>query len=257
MKDVAVAPDGVPVCFEAEGGGTPAIVFVHGWSCDRRYWRDQLSHFAERHRVVAVDLGGHGKSGTDREEWTMPAFGDDVVAVVEKLDLDSVVLVGHSMGGDVIVETALRIPDRVEALVWVDTYTRLGPVRDAEQTGDFMEPFHCDFVAATRDLVHRLSVPASDPDLVEWIAADMSSAPPEIAIDALWHAITNDDAILAGLGELTVPFYAINPDSRPTDAESLRRHGVEPVVMSGVGHFLMMEEPDAFNRLLGELIERL
>jgi len=48
---------------------------------------------------------------------------------------------------------------------------------------------------------------------------------------------------------------AINPDARPTDTEALRRHGVKSMLVSGVGHFLMLEAPDRFNRLLGTLIE--
>jgi pimeloyl-ACP methyl ester carboxylesterase len=83
----------------------------------------------------------------------------------------------------------------------------------------------------------------------------MSAAPPEIAIDALEHAVGNDRAILAGLRELTPPVVAINPDYRPTDTEALSRYAVRTVVMSGVGHFLMLEDPDTFNRLLGEAID--
>jgi sigma-B regulation protein RsbQ len=73
----------------------------------------------------------------------------------------------------------------------------------------------------------------------------------------LKHAVTNDDAVLAGLRELNVPVFAINPDNRPTDVESLRRHGVEPVVMPGVAHFLMLEDPEGFNRLLEQVLDRL
>jgi pimeloyl-ACP methyl ester carboxylesterase len=49
--------------------------------------------------------------------------------------------------------------------------------------------------------------------------------------------------------------FAINPDYRPTDIEALRKHGVATVLMPGVGHFPMMEDPVTFNRLLGEVIE--
>ncbi len=186
----------------------------------------------------------------------MPAFGDDVVAVVEKLGwLEDIVLVGHSMGGDAIVEAALRLRGRIAALVWVDVYASLGgPSRDADA---FMDPFRRDFVTATREFVERLFAPDSDSDLVEWVATDMSSAPPEIALDAMKHTITNDDAILSGLRELKLPFFAINPDSRPTDVASLRRHSVEPIVMPGVAHFLMLEDPAGFNQLLSDLLERL
>jgi pimeloyl-ACP methyl ester carboxylesterase len=68
-------------------------------------------------------------------------------------------------------------------------------------------------------------------------------------------AVGNERGVLAGLRQLRAPVVAINPDARPTDAEALRRHGVKTVVVSGVGHFLMMEDPDRFNRLLGEVIQ--
>ena len=63
----------------------------------------------------------------------MPAFGADVVAVIEKLGLRDVVLIGHSMGGDVIVEAARALPERIIGLVWVDTYNTLGNSRAAER----------------------------------------------------------------------------------------------------------------------------
>jgi len=255
MKDVAVSPDGIPVCYEVHGTGAPALVFVHGWSCDRTYWSNQLGYFAERCQVVAMDLAGHGESGVGRQAWTMPAFGDDVMAVVEKLGLKEMVLIGHSMGGDVIVEAALHLAGRVVGLVWADVYSSLGEPRTREQIEQFRAPFRVDFVTATRALARRFFEPSSDAVLADWVAADMSAAPPEIAVDALEHAISNDRAILDGLRELTAPVVAINPEYRPTDVDALRRHGVRTVLMSGVGHFLMMEDPDTFNRLLSEAIE--
>jgi len=143
----------------------------------------------------------------------------------------------------------------VAGLVWADVYNTLGEPRADDVIQGFLAPFRQDFVAATRDLVRRMFVPSSDADLVEWVAADMSAAPPEIALDAMEHAISNDPAILAGLRELTAPVVAINPDYRPTDSEALQRHGVQTVLMSGVGHFLMMEDSHTFNRLLSETIE--
>jgi hypothetical protein len=89
-------PDGVEIRYEVAGSGEPALVFVHGWSCDRSYWRAQVDHFAASHRTVALDLGGHGESSLGREDWTMASFAGDVRAVVEALDLRGVVLVGHS-----------------------------------------------------------------------------------------------------------------------------------------------------------------
>jgi pimeloyl-ACP methyl ester carboxylesterase len=255
MSGVARSRDGVRLAFEVHGAGAPTLILVHGWSCDRSYWRGQLRALAARYQVVAVDLAGHGESGVGRRTWTMAAFGEDVVAVVEQLGLGEVVLIGHSMGGDVIVEAALRLGDRVAGLVWVDTYSTLGDPQTDEALEAFAAPFREDFPSAARALVRRLFTADADAELVEWVAADMSAAPPEIALDALRHAVGNEPGILAGLRELTAPMVAINPDARPTDTEALRRHGVKTISVSGVGHFLMLEDPDRFNRVLGEVIE--
>ena len=229
---------------------------MHGWSCDRGYWREQLGSFSERYQVVAIDLAGHGESGVGRAAWTMPAFGDDVVAVVDQLALPEIVLIGHSMGGDVILDAALKLADRTVGLVWVDVYRSLGePPRTTEQMEEFMAPFRGDFVAATRDFVERRLMPGAADALVQSVAADMSAAPPAIALDAMRHAIDNDAAVLAGLRELDAPLVAINPGHPPTDVEALQRHGVPTILLPNVSHFPMLEDPEVFNRALGETVE--
>jgi pimeloyl-ACP methyl ester carboxylesterase len=244
------------VVYETLGAGSPALVFVHGWSCDRGYWHEQLGPFSNRYQVVAIDLAGHGESGVGRAAWTMPAFGDDVVAVVEQLALPQTVLIGHSMGGDVVLDAGLKLAGRTVGLVWVDVYRSLGePPRSAEQMAQFIAPFRDDFVAATRDFVERRLMPGAAAALVEWVAGDMSAAPPAIALDAMRHAIDNDDAVLAGLRELDAPLVAVNPGYVPTDVEALLRHGVRTKLLPNARHFPMLEDPDGFNRVLGETVE--
>lgn len=254
-----MSADGVPVRYAVYGGGLPAIVFVHGWSCDRRYWLGQVGHFSDRFTVVTVDLAGHGQSGKGRRKWTMPAFGADVAAVVTGLDLPEVVLVGHSMGGDVIVEVARRLRPRVRGLVWADVYRSLDESSSSagteEETAAFIAPFEADFGAATRAFVRRIAGADTDPDLVDRIADDMATAPPHIALDAMRYAVTNEQAAIAGLRQAAVPAVAINPGSPPTDIESLARHGIATAVLPAVGHFLMLQDPAGFNQLLDKVIE--
>ena len=185
----------------------------------------------------------------------MPAFGEDVVAVVEQ-PVQDIVLIGHSMGGDVIVEAALRLPGRVRGLVWVDTYS--DPRRADDGRGDrgLRRAVPGGLRRDDARFVREMFLPGSDPDLVEQVVTDMSAAPPEIAIDAIGYSIGNIPAIVEGLRRLALPAVAINPDDRPTDIEGLARHGSGDRRHAGVGHFLMMEDPPAFNRLLTETIER-
>jgi hypothetical protein len=117
---IALSSDNVEINFDVLGDGKPALVFVHGWSNDRSIWDSQISYFSKKYKVVAVDLPGFGKSGNNRRNWTVPAFGGDVAAVIEKLDLDNVVLVGFSLGGPVVIETENKIPDRISGVVIVE-----------------------------------------------------------------------------------------------------------------------------------------
>ena len=98
--------DGTPIAYEVYGKGEPTLVFAHGWNCDSRYWRAQVSSFAARHGVLTLDLAGHGHSGSSRSRYSMASFGEDVRAVVEATGSCTVILVGHSMGGSVIAEAA-------------------------------------------------------------------------------------------------------------------------------------------------------
>ena len=256
-----LSADSVPIHYDVHGTGEPALVFVHGWSCDRSYWRAQVPHFAERYRVVNIDLAGHGESGGRRATWSMAAFGADVAAVVEHLEVDDVVLVGHSMGGPVVVEAARLLGDRVIGVVGVDTFNDVSQRSAPEEIEGFLQPFRDDFTEATRGLVRNaMFVPNTDSALVHRIVADMSSAPPDVGFGALvgyfdWF----NNEVADAFRELNAPVYLINSDMNPTNVAAGREYtsSFEVVLMSGVGHFVMMEDPDTFNRLLSEIVEGL
>ncbi len=249
--------DGVRIAYEEHGKGSLALVFVHGWSCNRSFWAGQMEPFSSQFKVVAVDLAGHGDSGRNREKWTIQSYGDDVAAVVKKLDLKRVILIGHSMGGDVIPEAALRLSGRVVGLIWLDTYKKLGAGRTPEEVQTFVAKLRPNFSEATRDLVRSMFVSTSDPALVERVARFMSSAPPSIALPSLDAAFSYSREMPRTLERLHLPVIAINPENAPTDVPSLEHYGVQVIFMPGVGHFLMMEDPERFNGLLRTAIGRL
>jgi len=258
IVDNAISADGISIAYEVRGEGEPALVFVHGWCCDRSYWDAQLPYFAQRYKVVAIDLAGHGESGLDRKEWTMGAFGEDVVAVVNKLTLDQVVLVGHSMGGAVILEAARRMPKRVIGLVGVDTLQNFEDKFTQEQIEDMFTPLRSNFAEATRNFVRTMFTPNSDPVLVEKIANDMSSAPQEVGLGALEGYVDfhNNEEIRV-LQEVQAPITCIPSDKYPTNVENNQRYApsFQAKIMSGVGHFNMIEDPETFNRLLEESVQ--
>ena len=251
------APDGVEIHYEATGNGLPAIVFVHGWSCDRSYWREQAGYFAKARRMVAIDLAGHGESGLERQRYTMEAFGADVKAVVEALGLKRVVLVGHSMGGPVILEAARLMPERVAALVPVDTLNNVGRLFPPEQKKSLLDPMRADFRGATQKFVRGMFTPRSDAALVEWVANDMASAPPAAGLSALECLLDYDDA--KALAATHAPVRLINADRWPTDLAAARKAkpDIQLAVMPGSSHFLMLEDAAEFNRLLERALKEL
>src|SRR5688572_3984269 len=74
---IAIAPDGVHVQYRLYGSGELALVFIHGWSCDSNYWREQIPEFKKKYTLVTVDLAGHGGTDGNRGEWTMARFGQE------------------------------------------------------------------------------------------------------------------------------------------------------------------------------------
>jgi pimeloyl-ACP methyl ester carboxylesterase len=253
---VTISADGVPIHYDVQGDGAIALVFVHGWCCNRHYWDRQVGHFASQHTVVSLDLAGHGASGRDRTQWTVPTFGQDVVAVVEQLGLEQVGLVGHSLGGPVIVEAARRLRASVIGLVGADTWHNVQQMRTAAQIEKTLAPFRTNFADAARALVRTMFVPTSDATLVEDIVTAMSAAPPGSALSVIEELLRHDRQLQEGLQEVEAPKMTINTRHWiKTNLEGLRRYGIEVALMSGVGHFVMMEDPQTFNHLLHEAVK--
>jgi pimeloyl-ACP methyl ester carboxylesterase len=250
MPAFATSFDGTRIAYEVHGRGSPGLVFVHGWSCNRRYWDAQLMPLSDAALVVALDLAGHGESGATRKSWSIEAFGADVAAVVDDIAVDRVILVGHSMGADVILEASRHVKNRICGLVWVDEHRQLSRFMSEDRVGERAAPFRADFASAVNAFVRGLFPASADASLVERVITDLSTAPQNIALGALeatWNYGRNVPAIL---GELQLPVVSINPRDASIDIESMRRHGVEVVLMPGVGHFPMMEKPLEFNTCL-------
>ncbi|MDH4218871.1 MAG: alpha/beta hydrolase, partial [Candidatus Aminicenantes bacterium] len=183
--DKAPSADGVLIHFQVQGQGEPALVFIHGWSADLSYWDKQFAHFTETYKVVALDLAGHGDSGIERKDWTVEAYSKDVEAVVKMLDLGSVILIGHSLGGLVMIEAACRIPERIKGLIGVDTLVDFEMSIPQDEIDGWLEAFRSDFVQSTEEYVRSLFPQNADPDLVARVVADMVAAPPIVGIGTL------------------------------------------------------------------------
>jgi|SRR5215211_4463093 len=255
---VVNASDGVPIHYAVQGKGDTALVFIHCWSCDRHLWDNQVAEFAKTYRIVTIDLPGHGESGLGRKNWSVESYGDDVKAVVTKLDLKRVVLVGSSMGGPIAVEAARRMPERVVAIVPVDTLQNVEEKLPAEQLDGALKQLRADYKGTVTALLNQFFFSPSTPAAVKTrIINDATSRPPETAIAIFVAIFAYDQA--AGLKEIKVPVRAINSDRVPTNLEVNRKYApqFDVAIIKGVGHYPMLEEPARFNQLLTEILRSL
>ena len=257
-SEVVAASDGVPIHYSVQGKGEPALVFIHCWACNRSFWENQVAEFSKTHRVVTIDLPGHGESGQGRKNWSIESYGDDVKAVVTKLDLKRVVLVGSSMGGSIALEATKRMPDRVVAIVPVDTLQNVESKIPPEQLDAVFKQMSADYKTATTGLMNQFFFSPTTPAAVkERVTNEAISRQPEVALPILRAVFSYDAA--TGMREVKVPIRAINADRVPTDIAVNRKYApqFDAVIIKGTGHYPMLEDPARFNQMLAEILRSL
>jgi pimeloyl-ACP methyl ester carboxylesterase len=257
LPQLALTPDSVHIDYRVWGQGEPAIVLIHGWACDWNYWQAQVEFLKSRYTVVALNLAGHGASERNRADWSIGNYGEDVATVVRQLRNRQVILVGHSMGGDVALEATRRIGDRVIGIIAVDSLKSVGlPPMRAREIDRQLAPFRANFIEATRDYVTAtMFEKGADPTLMQKIAYDMSLEPASVGVPSLQSLLAMNFATL--LPDIHVPVLAINSDLGATDEARIRKYlpDFKADVLEHTGHFLMMEAPQRFNPLLLKDIE--
>jgi pimeloyl-ACP methyl ester carboxylesterase len=247
-----MSPDGVHIEYRILGSGEPAVVLVHGWASDANYWQEQFAALQAHYTVVAVNLAGHGGSGSNRSDWSIQNYAGDVAAVAREIPNQHLVLVGHALGATVALAAVPLIGPRVSGVIAVDALRSVGePPMPPQDVARRVAPFRADFVGETRKLVtESLFRHDANRVLVQKVAYDISLEPPAVAVPSLQSLLSFD--LNALLPAIHVPVYAINSDLLPTDAARIRKSlpNFTLDVLGHSGHFLMLEDPARFNPLL-------
>jgi pimeloyl-ACP methyl ester carboxylesterase len=211
--------------------------------------------FTRTHRVVTLDLAGHGRSGRERKDWTVAAFAEDVRSVVDALALKKVILVGHSMSGNVILEAAHLLGDRVVGLIPVDTLLDVDQQPAPDQLAGFVAALRADYPGTARGFSKQyLFADKGDPAFAEKVLADLLTLPPDISIAVLQGGWSYDPR--PRLRETKVPIVAVNADKFPTRLDHDRQYApqFDALIVKGMGHYLMREDPAAFNAQLARAV---
>jgi pimeloyl-ACP methyl ester carboxylesterase len=248
--------NGARLAYECSGEG-PAVAFIHGFTLDRRMWDDQAEPFSKRFRVIRHDLRGFGASSTPTRGGSYTHVGD-LAELLDQLEVERVALVALSMGGWVAIEFAQTFPERVSALVLVDSTIRgfdYGPVQ-----GETIERLYrlgregrlaeakTDWLNAPL-FAHSRTMPAVQARLAEMVA-DYSA----------WH-LQNDDPhpaleppSIPRLGEIAAPTLVIVGEHDVEDFQTIadllaaRIPNARKLTLSDAGHMANMDAPAAFNQ---------
>jgi pimeloyl-ACP methyl ester carboxylesterase len=248
---LAANVDGANIHWTSTGSG-PAIIFVHGWTCDESSWEGQVPTFSKGYRVITLDLPGHGKSDLPKDgTFSMALFARAVEAVRREAKVERAVFVGHSMGTPVIRTYALMYPSRVAGLVLADGLVQIagGPaIARPRMIG-------AEGLKARENMVRSMFGPATTPQLQQHILKMMlgtKEATADGAMTATWDPswVKNDP--------ITVPVLGVYAARPLASREAISRifPKVEYHEIPGSAHFLMMEKPDEFNQLLTAFLRR-
>ncbi|MFJ8632273.1 alpha/beta fold hydrolase [Streptomyces sp. NPDC093568] len=251
--------DAARLTYDDEGprdGEAVPLVFVHGWTADRHRWDHQMSHFAKRRRVVRLDLRGHGES-TGSGVRTIDALAKDVLALLDHLEIERFVIVGHSMGGMIAQTIALSHPERVERMVLVNTIGKMAYSRGRAllMAASTLVPFKL-FMATNIQRAFAPGYPREE--IREYVRA--SAETPREVVMTLYGAMRAFD-VLDKVGEIRTPTLIVHGyhDIQLPLSQMLRMAKAYPdavVRVVDAGHELPVEKPaeltTALDRFLTE-----
>ncbi len=249
------------ISFYNAGVGDVTLLFLHGAFIHKEYWLAQLNYFAGRYRVVAPDLAGHGASSHDRADWSVEAYGRDIQGLMQALDLRNVILIGHSFGADVMLETVTLDPTRIIGLIAVDHFKAVGSPPPAELIDQLVAGLRADFAPTAANFARQALLSTdTDTELAQRLFADYASMNPTVGIAIFENIPTYAAREATLLNGLTQKLYLLHVTYSPTDEVALRRHLGDQYKLRSVGgtsHYPMVEDAAAFNREVTNIVEEI
>lgn len=236
-----------------------SLIFLHGWNIDQTYWQAHIEHFAQRYQVVSLDLPGFGKTGGKRVKWSFEQYGNDVAGLVHQLQLKNVILVGHSMSGDVALEAITQAPDKFIGIIGVDNFKDFGMPILKEEIAGFFTALDQDYQKTLTFYCQEVLTNEHTPsDIRKKIIDDMTAVSPEISIPILRAFVHYTSQESKKIPQLRVPLLLLNSSATPTFEDSLKVHAPHSYQVFDVGptgHYPMIEDVETFQTRLQEAIQ--
>ncbi len=245
--------------YQLTGQGDTTLLFIHGWNLDHSYWQHQVSEFAASYRLVLADLAGCGASGKNRVNWTVESFARDITRIIKKERLKNVVLVAHSMGGEIALDVADANPQTVIGIVGIDNLKNVGmTLKEGDEKGiqEYSQELLANYPKLAEGMAREMIL-SKDSTVIHRIVQSYRQADPRIAVPTLLNLYPKAAEAKQKLPLMPFVMKFIMSTNTPYDEAALKRYckqGYQIVRLDSTGHFPMIERPVAFNKALHQLL---
>jgi pimeloyl-ACP methyl ester carboxylesterase len=243
------------IFFTDEGSGDPPLLFVHGYSCDSHDWSWQLAHFAPRHRIIAYDNRGHGRSSVPEGGYERFTFAADAASLIEQLGCGPVVAIGHSLGGAIVSTLAVERPDLVRAVVSIDPgYLIPDEARESlDQLVGALQTY--DPVSVAQGMLSPTYVATSPPALKTWHMRRIAGGQEHVLRQTVTNllqdfALTSDSAPYLARRTCPVLTMYVDPARAATEEALFTDDRSRVAVFEETGHWIHQEQPDEVNAMI-------
>jgi pimeloyl-ACP methyl ester carboxylesterase len=239
---------------DSRGNGDTPVLFLHSFAGDCTHWSPVLEALAPRRRVVAFDFSGHGLSPAARGRYSIRRLAQDVLAVANAQNLETFVLVGHSMGALVAAEFAAAGPQRVKKLILVDPPPAPGAM-PAEAIRKIRESLAQDPYATVEQFWQQGPFVGARPETDRRLLTSLRKLARNAAIELTEESLVYDARV--ALRQYGGPKFAIV--TLANDSPLSLHHAVpdiEYAVVEGTGHWIHLDRPVEFIAVLERLLRR-
>lgn len=249
--------DGNKIYYEIVGEGQP-IVFLSCVGAGVDFWRYQKT-LSSKYKIILIDTAGFGKSDKNRIKYTYSSLAQDVKAVIDKEKLMEVIIVGHSFGGVIAVETAAILKEKIKGIIAIDSmipYTiYYGSKATTEQITEIMKEYEGNYKQNYDDLLRGMLGNRVNEEIKEWVIsiAGYDANDPLILKDMVLTMLEHDYHEI--ISEVSCPIQYILRGSQ-SRVEEIKKEQKNAIIIDDVGHLMNIEQPETFNEIIEKIIQK-
>ncbi len=258
-----VKVEGIDVHYKVFGNGENKLVFIHGWGCDMNVWQKQFECFSANSQMVFIDLPGFGLSSKPRVNYSQNLFAKSVYGVLKELNISDPVLIGHSLGYPVSRQVVKNYPDLKPRLCIVDGVYFMIPkdsterLKYMEQLDGFADLFTGDQRGQNiNEFIKSLFIDSTPQDVIDYTNSTMKMVEEYVGHSTMQNLIKEEIWAEYTIDVPTIAVYA-NISELPEDNEYYLKKmhpNLDYQEVDNTGHFVMMEKPNEFNKILKEFV---